>query len=54
MIDKEMGNNVDAVEYGIQNAIWTAIENNNAPRITLAIRLINASSGLNATGATAN
>ena len=44
-IDREMSNIVDTVEDRIQNAILTAIENIVAPKIELAIRSINASSG---------
>ena len=44
-IDREMNNIVDTVEDRIQNAILTAIDNSIAPKIELAIRSINASSG---------
>ena len=44
-IDREMSNIVDTVEDKIQNAILTAIDNLAAPKIELAIRSINASSG---------
>ena len=44
-IDREMNNIVDTVENRIQNAILTAIDNLVAPKIELAIRSINASSG---------
>ena len=47
-IDREMSNIVDTVEDRIQNAILTAIENIIAPKIELAIRSINASSGQDA------
>ena len=53
-IDREMGNIVDTVEDRIQNAILTAIENIVAPKIELAIRSINASSGRDATSVFAN
>ena len=53
-IDREMDNIVDTVEDRIQNAILTCIENNVAPKIELAIRSINASSGRDATSVTAN
>ena len=53
-IDREMINVVDTVEDRIQNAILTAIENIVAPKIELAIRSINASSGRDATSVTAN
>ena len=53
-IDREMSNIVDTVEHRIQNAILTAIENIVAPKIELAIRSINASSGRDATSVTAN
>ena len=46
--DREMSNIVDTVEDRIQNAILTAIENIIAPKIELAIRSINASSGQDA------
>ena len=44
-INREMSNIVDTVEDRIQNEILTAIDNLVAPRIELAIRSINASSG---------
>ena len=53
-IDREMSNIVDTVEDRIENAILTAIENIVAPKIQLAIRSINASSGRDATSASAN
>ena len=53
-IDREMSNIVDTVEDRIQNAILTAIENIVAPKIELAIRSINESSGRDATSASAN
>ena len=53
-IDREMRNIVDTVEDRIQNAILTAIENIVAPKIELAIRSINASSGRDATSVSAN
>ena len=53
-IDREMGNIVDTVEDRIQNAILIAIENIVAPKIELAIRSINASSGRNATSVSAH
>ena len=53
-IDREMSNIVDTVEDRIQNAILTAIENIVAPKIELAIRSINASSGRDATTVSAN
>ena len=53
-IDKEMSNIVDTVEDRIQNAILTAIDSIVAPKIELAIRSINASSGQDATSVTAN
>ena len=52
-IDREMSNIVDTVEDRIQNAILTAIENVVAPKIELAIRSINASSGQDVTSASA-
>ena len=48
-IDREMSNIVDTVEDSIQNAILTAIDNIVTPKIELAIRSINASSGRDAT-----
>ena len=53
-IDREMSNIVDTVENRIQNGTLTAIENIVAPKIELAIRSINASSGRDATSVTAN
>ena len=53
-IDKEMSNIVDTVEDRIENAILTAIDNIVAPKIELAIRSINASSGRDVTSVTAN
>ena len=53
-IDREMSNIVDTVEDRIQNAILTTIDNIVAPRIELAIRSINASSGRDVTSVTAN
>ena len=53
-IDREMSNIVDTVEDRIQNAILTAIENIVAPKIELAIRSINASSGRDVTSVTTN
>ena len=53
-IDRQMSNIVDTVEDGIRNAILTAFENMVAPKIELAIRSINASSGRDATSVFAN
>ena len=53
-IDREMSDVVDTVEDRIQNAILPAIENIVAPKIELAIRSINASSGRDAASVTAN
>ena len=53
-IDREMSNIIDTVEDWIQNAILTAIDNIVAPKIELAIRSINASSGRDVTSVTAN
>ena len=53
-IDREMSKIVDTVEDRIQNAILTAIENIVAPKIELAIRSINASSGRDVISVTAN
>ena len=52
-IDREMSNIVDTVEDRIQNAILTAIDNIVTPKIELAIRSIKASSGRDATSASA-
>ena len=49
-----MSNIVDTVEDRIQNAILTAIDNIVAPKIELAIRSINTSSGRDVTSVTAN
>ena len=53
-IDREMRNIVDTVEDRIQNAVLTAIDNIVAPKIELAIRSINASSGRDVTSELAN
>ena len=53
-IDREMSNIVDTVEDRIQNAILTAIDNIVTPKIELAIRSINASSGRDATSMSAS
>ena len=53
-IDREMSNIVDTVEDRIQNAILTAIDNIVVPKIELAIKSINASSGRDATSVSAN
>ena len=53
-IDRQMNNNVDTVEDRIQNTNLTAIDNIVAPKIELAIRSKNASSGRDATSVTAN
>ena len=53
-IDKEISNIVDTVEDEIQNASLTAIDNIVAPKIELAIRSINASSGRDMTSVTAS
>ena len=53
-INREMSNIVDTVEDRIQNAILTAIDNIVAPKIELAIRLLNASSGRDVTSVSAN
>ena len=52
--DSEMSNIIDTVEDRIQNAILTAVHNIIAPKIELAIRSINASSGRDVTSVTAN
>ena len=51
--DREMSNIVETVEDRIQNAILTAIDNIVAPKIELAIRSINASSGQDVTSVSA-
>ena len=53
-IDKEMSKIVDRVEDRIQNAILTTIDNIVTPKIVLAIRSINASSGRDVTSVSAN
>ena len=53
-IDREMSNIIDTVEERIQNAILTAIENIVAPKIELAIRSMNASSGRDAISVSVN
>ena len=53
-IDREMSNIVDTVEDRIENAILTAIDNIVAPKIELAIRSINASSGRDVTSMSAS
>ena len=53
-IVKEMSNIIDMVEDRIQNAILTAVDSIIDPKIELAIRSINASSGQDATLVTAN
>ena len=52
-IDREMSSIVDTVEDRIQNAILTAFDNIVTPKYELAIRSINASSGRDATSASA-
>ena len=53
-IDREMENIVETVEDRIQNAILTAINNIVGPKIELAIRSINASSGRDVASMSAN
>ena len=53
-IDREMSNIVDTVEDRIQNAILIAIDKIVAPKIELAIRSLNASSGRDTTSVAAN
>ena len=53
-IDREMSNNIDSVEDKIQNAFLTAIDSIGVPKIELAIRSINVSSGRDTTSVTAN
>ena len=52
-IDREMSNIIDTVEDRIQNAILTAIDNIVAPKIELANRSMNASSGRDVTSVSA-
>ena len=53
-IDREMSNIVHTVEDKIQNAIFAAIDNIVTPKIELAIRSINASSGRHAASVSSN
>ena len=53
-IDREMSNIVNTVGDRIQNVILTAIDNIIAPKIELAIKSINASSGRDATSVSVN
>ena len=53
-IDREKSNIVDTVEDRIQKAFLAAIDDIIAPKIELAIRSINASSGRDVTSVTAN
>ena len=53
-LDREMNNIIDTVEDRIQNAILTAIDNIVPPKIELAIRSINASSGRDVTSVSTN
>ena len=53
-IDRELSNIVDTVEDRIRNAILAAIDNIIAPKIELAIRSTNASSGRDVTSVSAN
>ena len=53
-IDREMSNIVDTVEDRIPNAVLAAIDNNVTPKIELAIKSIDASSGRDATSVSAN
>ena len=53
-IDREMENIVETAEDRIQNAILTAIDNIVGPKIELAIRSINASSGWDVASMSAN
>ena len=53
-IDRKMSNIVDTVENRIQNACLTAVDNIVTPKIELAIRSINASSGRYVTSVSAN
>ena len=53
-IDREMSNIIDRVEDRIQTAILTAIDNIVAPKIEIAVRSMNASSGRDVTSVSAN
>ena len=53
-IDREMSNIVDTVEDRMQNATLAAIDNIVSPKIEIAIRSINASSGRDVISVTAN
>ena len=53
-IDREMENFVETVEDRIQSSILTAIDNIVGPKIELAIRSINASSGRDVASMSAN
>ena len=53
-IDREISNIIDRVEDRIQNAILTAIDNIVAPKIEIAVRSMNASSGRDVTSVSAN
>ena len=53
-IDREMSNVADTVENRIQKSILTTIDNIVAPKIELAIKSINASSGRDVTSVSAN
>ena len=53
-IDREMNNIFETVEDRIQNAILTAIDNIVAPKIELAIRSMNTTSGQDVTSVSAN
>ena len=53
-IDREMSNFIDTVEDRIQNAILTAIDSIVAPKIELAIKSINSSSGRDVTSVSVN
>ena len=53
-IDREMSNIVDTVEGRMQNATLAAIDNIVSPKIEIAIRSINASSGRDVISVTAN
>ena len=53
-MDRELINIVDTVEDRMQNAILTAIDNIVAPKIELAFRSLNASSGRDVASVNAN
>ena len=53
-IDRELVKILDSIEDRIQNAIWTVIDIIITPRMELATKSINESSGRDAVSVTAN